>query len=100
MPFQKTTISIRVFPNAAKNEIAGFADDTLRVKIAAPPLKGKANKELLAFLSGLLGIKKDRISIVKGHTARNKTIAIDGMSKESALEMLLAGQDIQPPINL
>ena len=93
MPIQKTTISIRVYPNAARNEIAGFADDILRVKIAAPPLKGRANKELLSFLCRLLAVSKDRVSIVKGHTARNKIVAIDGMSKESALGILLAGQD-------
>jgi len=94
MPIQKATISIRVTPNAAGNEITGLTDDTLRVKVSAPPVRGKANKELITFLSGLLDIKKDRISIVKGHTARNKIIAIDGMSKESALELLLAGQGI------
>ena len=93
MPIQKTIISIRVLPNAARNEIAGFTDDILRVKIAAPPLKGRANKELLGFLCRLLAVSKDRVSIIKGHTARNKTIAIDGMSKESALGLLLAGQD-------
>jgi len=92
MPIQKTTILIRVYPNAARNEIAGFADDILRVKIAAPPLKGKANK-LLSFLCRLLAVSKDRVDIVRGHTARNKVIAIDGMSKESALGLLLAGQD-------
>ncbi len=93
MPIQKTTISIRVYPNAARNEIAGPTDDILRVKIAAPPIKGRANKELLSFLCRLLAVSKDRVSIVKGHTARNKIIAIDGMSKESALGLLLAGQD-------
>jgi len=92
MPNQKATISIRITPNAARNEIAVLTGDILRVNIAAPPVKGKANKELIAFLSGLLGIKKDRISIVKGHTARNKIIAIDGMDKESALGLLLTNQ--------
>jgi uncharacterized protein (TIGR00251 family) len=94
MPIQRATISIRVTPNAARNEIAGFADDTLRVKVAAAPVKGKANKELLNFLCRLLAISKDRISIVKGHTARNKIITIDGMDKESALGLLMTAQDI------
>jgi len=93
MPIQKTTISVRVYPNAARNEIAGFTDDILRVKIAAAALKGRANKELLSFLCRLLAVSKDRVSIVKGHTARNKIVAIDGMSKESALGLLSAGQD-------
>jgi len=85
----KARISVRVYPSAAKNEIAGLTDGELRVKIAAPPVKGKANRELIAFLSRLLGVKKDSISIIKGHTARNKVIIIDGLSRERALELLL-----------
>jgi uncharacterized protein len=48
-------ISIKVLPNARKNEIGGFSNDILRVKIAAPPDKGKANKELIDFFSDKLG---------------------------------------------
>ena len=89
----KTIIPIRVQPNAARNEIVGFADGILRVKIASPPVKGRANKELLDFLCQRLALGKDRVSIIKGHTARNKLVAIDGLSQESVLELLIPGQD-------
>ena len=91
MPDSKITakISVHAYPNAAKNEVIGFTDDVLRVKISAPPVKGKANKELLAFLCQLLALSKDRIGIIKGHTTRNKIVAIDGMSKEAAIKLLL-----------
>jgi uncharacterized protein (TIGR00251 family) len=85
----KTRISVRVQPNAAKNEVAGLTDNVLCIRLAAPPVKGKANRELVAFLSRLLGIKKDGINIIRGHTARNKVIVIDGLSREHALELLL-----------
>ena len=89
----KTIIPIRVQPNAARNEIVGFADGILRVKIASPPVKGRANKELLDFLCQRLALSKDRVSIIKGHTARNKLVAIDGLSQESVLELIIPGQD-------
>jgi len=85
----KAKISLRVYPNATKNEVIGFADGVLRVKIAAPPVKGKANRELLAFLGQLLGIGKGALTIVKGHTNRNKIIAIDDLSQEELLKRLL-----------
>ena len=100
MSVQRAVISIRVIPNATKNEIAGFAGNVLRVKIAAPPVKGKANEELLDFLCRLLAVDKNRISIIRGHTARNKVIAIDGISKQSATELLLSGQDKQADCHL
>jgi uncharacterized protein (TIGR00251 family) len=81
-------LAIRVNPNAGRNEITGWRDDVLQVKIAAPPEKGKANKELIDFLSKALGVKKDAISIIKGHTSRNKVIAIKGMSREEIIKRL------------
>jgi hypothetical protein len=92
MTTPKTIIPVRVHPNAARNEIVAFADGILRVKIAAPPVRDRANKELLDFLCQRLALGKDRVSIIKGHTARNKLVAIDGLSQESVLELLIPGQ--------
>ena len=66
----------------------GFADGVLRVKIAAPPIKGKANKELLVFLSQLLGISERALTITRGQTSRNKTIVAYGLSQQEALERI------------
>jgi len=71
---------VRVHPNATTNEVVGFTGGVLQVKISAPPVKGRANKELIAFLSKILGVGKSQVYIIKGHTARNKVIAIDGLS--------------------
>jgi len=83
------SISVRVYPNAAGNEVVGFSDDVFRVKVAAPPVQGKANRELVAFLGEALGISKNRVSITRGHTTRNKLIAIDGLSEADVKERLL-----------
>jgi len=83
-------LQVRVTPNASRNEITGFIDGVLQVKIAAPPVKGKANNELTAFLSRALGVKKSFLSIVKGQTSRNKVIAIEGMSHNDIIRRLIA----------
>jgi len=85
----KAKISLHVYPNAVRNEVIGFADGVLRVKVSAPPVKGKANRELIALLSQLLDISPRALTITKGHTSRNKTVAIEGLSQEELLRRLL-----------
>jgi len=87
----ETEISVRVTPNSARNEVAGVADGVWQVKVSAPPVKGKANKELTAFLSQLLRVSKSQIDIVRGHTTRNKVIAINGLSREEIMKRLSPG---------
>ncbi len=83
-------LSLRVTPNAGRNEITGYIDGVLHVKINAPPVKGKANRELIDFLSRALGVKKSAITIVKGQTSRSKTIAVEGMSQDVILRRLVS----------
>ena len=78
-------LEVKVTPNAGRSEITGLKDSALQVKIAAPPEKGKANKELIDFLSRALGVKKSAIRIVTGMTDRKKTIAIEGMSRDEII---------------
>ena len=87
----KTTISVRVRPNAARNEVVGVTDVIYLVKVSAPPVKGKANNELVAFLSRLLGVSKSQVNIIKGYTSRSKVIALDGLSQEDVMKRLLPG---------
>ena len=81
-------LAVKVTPNAGRNEITGFSDGVLQVKIAAPPERGKANRELAVFLGQTLGVKKSSISIVKGQASRNKIIAIEGMSRDEIIKRL------------
>ena len=87
----KAEISVRVHPNAARNEVTGVTNGVWQVRVSAPPVKGKANQELIAFLSGLLGVGKSRIGIIRGHTTRNKVVAVDGLSQEDIMKRLLPG---------
>jgi len=82
---KRNWLAVKVIPNASRNEIIGFTDGVLQVKIAASPVKGKANKELTDFLGKALGVRKSSISIVKGQTSRNKVVAIEGISRDNIL---------------
>jgi len=84
----QTKITVQVQPNAKRNEVLGFEDGVLKVKIAAPPVKGRANKELIAFLSQLLNVSKSSITLEKGATSRRKLIGISGLSQAEVAKRL------------
>jgi uncharacterized protein YggU (UPF0235/DUF167 family) len=65
-----------------RDEIAGIAGDAIRVRLRAPPVDGAANDALLRFLAGRLEIPRSALTLVSGHTARTKVVALDGLSAE------------------
>jgi len=75
-----TELFVRVVPRAAKNEIKGVHDGALKIRITTPPIDGKANKALIEFLSKTLNCPKAEIELVRGETARRKTICIRGLT--------------------
>ena len=83
-----TRLHVRVTPRASHNEVCGFTDNVLHVKVAALPDRGKANKELIDYLSVILDIKKSSLHLLKGHTSRNKVIAVDGLSLNDIIRLI------------
>jgi uncharacterized protein (TIGR00251 family) len=81
-------LALRVSPNAGRNEISGYKEGVLQVKVAAAPVKGKANKALTDLLAERLGIRKSAITIIKGETSRNKVVLINGISSENLSKLL------------
>ena len=73
---EQATIVVQVKPNASQNRVASFEEGVWHLKIAAPPIKGRANEELLKFLSSILGIGKSHLIIEKGMTGKRKVIAV------------------------
>ena len=70
-------IAVKVVPKSARNQVVGWmADGTLKVKVAAPREKGKANAELCAFLARELGVPKSKVVVESGHTAPVKRLSI------------------------
>lgn len=71
---------VRVIPNSSRNEIIGWMGDALKIKIAAPPVDGKANKELLKFLAKNFQIPITSIRLVSGETSKKKKLELpDGI---------------------
>jgi len=76
---------IRVVPRASRSGAAGIQGDTLKLRITAPPVEGKANEACIALLAELLGVKRTQVAIISGHTSRTKTVAVEGVkAKEIA----------------
>ena len=74
-------LTIRVTTRASKNELQEVQDDgTLKIRIKAAPVEGKANQQLTEFLSDLLNVPKSSIEIISGLSARNKLVTITGIT--------------------
>ncbi len=83
-----TLLKVRVIPGARKTEIAGESGGRLRVRLQAPPVEGKANKELTRFIARELGLKKNRVSLTKGEKSREKTVLLEGLGVADAEKRL------------
>ena len=82
------TIVIQVQPNASQNKVVRFEEGVWHLKIAAPPVKGKANQELIKFFSDILGISKSNLTIEKGMTSKRKIIAVNGLTQDQIIRRL------------
>lgn len=82
------TLRVRVIPRARKNDITGWRDEALVVRLTAPPVGGAANKLLRRFLAKRLGVRPSDIEIVSGETSRNKVLRLEGL-EPSDLEAAL-----------
>ena len=86
---EQATIVVQVQPNASQNRVTRFEDGVWHLRIAAPPIRGKANKELCKFLSEILGIGQNKLTIAKGMTGKRKVIVIKGLTQNQVMEQLL-----------
>jgi uncharacterized protein (TIGR00251 family) len=74
------TLSVRVHPGARKNGVTGVHAGAVKIALTAPPVDGKANEALIAFLAEALHLPRARISLVSELTSRTKTVRITGKS--------------------
>lgn len=81
-------LKVRLAPKSSRDEIAGFIEDAVKIKVKAPPVDGKANEALVKFLSKKLGVSKSSIAIVTGLTNRTKTVKITGLTPEYVVAVL------------
>jgi uncharacterized protein (TIGR00251 family) len=90
---QPTSARIKVYvqPRASKSEIVGMHGDSIRIRLAAPPVDDAANAELVSLIAARLGVQKRKVRIVTGRSSRRKVVEIEGQSGKNATLALLAG---------
>lgn len=82
------TIQVQAQPGAKRTEVVGLYGDRIKVRLASPPVDGKANACLIEFLAGRLDVKKSQLSITRGISSRRKSVfvAASGLQPEVLLE--------------
>ncbi len=75
-------LSLRVQPNASRSEVVGWYGEALRIRVAAPPSKGRANDAVLDLLAEHTGIRRQHMRIVRGHQSRDKVAEITTVNAE------------------
>jgi uncharacterized protein (TIGR00251 family) len=75
-------IRVRVTPRAKRNEIAGWRDGVLQVRVAAPPVEGRANDAVCKLLAKRLRVPRSSVQVVRGESARDKLINIEQLTEE------------------
>ncbi|AEV25010.1 TIGR00251 family protein [Azospira oryzae PS] len=69
-------LTLHIQPGAKKTEVCGLHGDALKIRLAAPPVDGKANAALLAFVADRLGLPKSAVSLKSGQTSRRKVVEV------------------------
>jgi uncharacterized protein len=76
-------IAVRLQPRARKDEVVGERDGRVVIRVVAPPVDGKANDALCRLIAKAAGVAPSRVSIVRGHTAREKVVRVEGVDERA-----------------
>ncbi len=82
-------LSLHIQPGAKRSETAGLHGEALKIRLAAPPVDGRANDALIAFLAKALGVPKASVSLVAGQSSRAKRVRVADICAAFIREELL-----------
>jgi uncharacterized protein (TIGR00251 family) len=82
------TFTVKIVPGSSRTMVSGVLDTMIKIRVAAPPEKGKANQCLIAFLAGQLGVRKNAVEILTGQTNPVKQVRVAGLSAADLLDRL------------
>jgi uncharacterized protein (TIGR00251 family) len=83
-----TVIAVKAVPRAASDEIVGWLDGQLKVRVQAPPQDGRANRAVEALLAKALGLRKAAVVVTGGFTSAHKRVEIAGLTREEIAHRL------------
>jgi uncharacterized protein (TIGR00251 family) len=89
-PPEGALVRLRVQPRAAREAIAGWQDDALRVRVTAPPLDGEANRAVCRLIARALGVAASAVTLVRGERSRDKVVRVAGLSRADVRARLAA----------
>lgn len=72
------TLTLHIQPGAKRSEVAGLHGDALKIRLAAPPIEGRANEALLKFVAELCGVPVRQVELKQGAQSRHKVVAVTG----------------------
>jgi uncharacterized protein (TIGR00251 family) len=84
MPVPTTRLRIRVSPGARTTELVGRQGEAWKVRVAAPPERGRANDAVLKLLADRLGVARGELTLVSGASGRDKVVELHGISADEA----------------
>ncbi|MBM4025818.1 MAG: YggU family protein [Planctomycetes bacterium] len=87
---------VKIVPGSSRTAVAGMLENMIKIRVAAPPEKGKANQCLIAFLAQQLGVKKNAVEILSGHTHPVKQVRVAGITAADLLAKLGLNQPNRP----
>ena len=90
-PGESCTIKVRVQPKSSRNQVDGFQDGALRVRVTAAPTEGQANAAVIALLAKTLGVSKSRLRIIRGYSSRDKVVSVDTLTEQEVRRKLGVG---------
>lgn len=80
-------LRLHIQPGAKTSGFAGRHGDAMKIRLAAPPVDGKANKALLAYLADFCAVSKSSVELVSGHTSRAKRVRVSGLSAAALMRL-------------
>ena len=86
-----TLIVVKVVPRATKNEIVGWLEGALKIRIQAPPEDGRANRALEELLAEALGLKKNAVTVAAGRSSARKRVEVVGLTREEIVRRIGGG---------
>ena len=87
----RITLTLHIQPGAKKTEFAGLHGDALKIRLAAPPVDGKANEALIRFVAETLALPKSAVSLKSGLASRRKVLEIQGATPEAVARFAAPG---------
>jgi len=83
------TLVVHVVPRARRTAVCGRHGDAIKIKVAARPVDGAANAELVRFVAERVGVPRRAVTIASGATTRRKTVAVEGVAADALARALL-----------